>query len=67
MPSSNTEYWTAKIERNRARDRRVSAALRDAGWRVVRVWEHESASDAADSVSNALTQCRTTFSLRDER
>lgn len=67
MPSSNTEYWTAKIERNRARDQRVSAALREAGWRVVRVWEHESSSDAADSVRNALAESRATFSLRAKR
>ena len=40
-PSSNTEYWDAKILRNRQRDRRVSTALRKDGWRVIRFWEHE--------------------------
>ena len=40
-PSSNVDYWTAKIERNRRRDRRVAAELRRGGWKVVRVWEHE--------------------------
>ena len=40
-PSSNVEYWNAKIRRNRRRDRRVSAQLRRRGWRVVRVWEHQ--------------------------
>jgi DNA mismatch endonuclease (patch repair protein) len=34
-------YWQAKIERNRARDRRNFACLRRQGWRVIRVWEHE--------------------------
>ena len=47
-PSSNTEYWDAKILRNRLRDRRVSAALRKSGWCVIRLWEHEiQSSDAA--------------------
>lgn len=40
-PSSNVEYWTAKLKRNEERDRRVSRFLRRAGWSVVRVWEHE--------------------------
>ena len=30
----------AEDRRNRARDRRVSAELKEAGWRVVRIWEH---------------------------
>ena len=39
-PSSNMVYWRQKIRRNRARDRRVSAELKAAGWRVARIWEH---------------------------
>jgi DNA mismatch endonuclease (patch repair protein) len=42
-PGSNTTYWSAKIERNRARDRLVSRTLKASGWRVLRVWEHELA------------------------
>lgn len=40
-PTSNCEFWDAKAEKNRARDRTVSLGLRKAGWRVVRVWEHD--------------------------
>jgi DNA mismatch endonuclease (patch repair protein) len=29
LPSSNTDYWLPKIERNRRRDRRVRDALRN--------------------------------------
>lgn len=36
---SNTEWWRAKIARNRERDARVQADLRTAGWRVFCVWE----------------------------
>jgi DNA mismatch endonuclease (patch repair protein) len=39
MPKSNREYWTRKIERNRARDREVNGILRKMGWRVARFWE----------------------------
>ena len=38
-PRSNRSFWTDKVERNRARDLRVVAALREAGWRVCVVWE----------------------------
>ena len=34
-------FWRAKLATNQARDRRVNRALRRAGWRVVRLWEHE--------------------------
>jgi DNA mismatch endonuclease (patch repair protein) len=46
-PSSNQEYWTKKVERNTARDRRNTRLLRKDGWRVLRVWEHELKADAA--------------------
>ena len=31
--------WIKKLERNAARDKRVQRALRNAGWRVLVVWE----------------------------
>ena len=40
-PKSNVEFWTAKLLRNRERDRRQHAELTAAGWRVVDVWECE--------------------------
>jgi DNA mismatch endonuclease (patch repair protein) len=41
LPKSRTEFWTEKLERNRARDERNVAALRDLGWDVLTVWECE--------------------------
>jgi DNA mismatch endonuclease (patch repair protein) len=38
-PNSNREYWDRKIERNRARDKAVRAALRRDGWKTRVVWE----------------------------
>lgn len=40
-PSSNEEYWRAKIERNRLRDIRATKAFEKRGWRVIRIWECE--------------------------
>jgi DNA mismatch endonuclease, patch repair protein len=53
-PSVNVDYWTAKLDRNVARDRRNDKALLGAGWRVVRNWEHEAVNEAADRVTAAL-------------
>ncbi|MDB5354882.1 MAG: mismatch repair protein Vsr [Phycisphaerales bacterium] len=41
LPVNNRLFWERKLEGNRRRDRLVSRRLRAAGWRVVRVWEHE--------------------------
>jgi len=38
-PATRQEFWSEKIERNRARDRRVIEALKESGWRVLVVWE----------------------------
>jgi len=46
-PRVNAGYWQAKLERNIARDRRNDEQLAAAGWRVVRVWEHEEPQIAA--------------------
>jgi DNA mismatch endonuclease (patch repair protein) len=40
-PKQNGAFWRAKILGNKTRDRRVDRTLRKAGWRVLRVWEHE--------------------------
>ena len=38
-PKANAAYWSAKIERNRARDAAALDAREAQGWRVVTVWE----------------------------
>lgn len=39
MPKANRAYWERKISRNVARDRLITRALREKGWKVVRIWE----------------------------
>jgi DNA mismatch endonuclease, patch repair protein len=50
QPRANTAYWSEKLNRNRARDRRNDAALRLAGWTAMRIWEHEEPAEAADRI-----------------
>jgi DNA mismatch endonuclease (patch repair protein) len=53
-PAVNVNYWTPKLRRNVERDRAADETLAAAGWRVVRVWEHESLEDAVASVIAAV-------------
>jgi DNA mismatch endonuclease (patch repair protein) len=41
QPKGNAAFWRKKISRNQIRDRLVTRTLRKAGWRVLRIWEHE--------------------------
>lgn len=58
VPASNTDWWQAKLDANVARDRDTNRRLDDAGWVVVRVWEHEDPEHAADRVAAAVEQRR---------
>jgi DNA mismatch endonuclease, patch repair protein len=39
VPKTRSEWWQAKINRNRFNDARASAALEAKGWRHMTVWE----------------------------
>ena len=53
-PKANADWWRAKIEKNVRRDRQTDLQLREAGWTVVRMWEHEATSTAAARVESAV-------------
>jgi DNA mismatch endonuclease, patch repair protein len=40
-PATRADFWFAKIDENRRRDNRVRRRLRQEGFHVIRVWEHE--------------------------
>jgi DNA mismatch endonuclease (patch repair protein) len=43
QPANNRAFWRRKLSANRKRDAFVTRMLRRAGWRVLRVWEHDLA------------------------
>lgn len=53
-PRTNADFWRQKIEGNRERDRDTDQRLREAGWTVLRFWEHEAAADVAEAISLRL-------------
>ena len=42
MPTTNYDFWKSKFARNIERDARKEAALREAGWNVLVIWECET-------------------------
>lgn len=49
IPQANNDFWTAKIARNRERDRKTNEGLFLQDFKVVRFWEHE--------LTTALQRC----------
>ena len=47
QPKKNAEWWAEKLESNIARDIDTSRRLKEAGWTLVIVWEHENLQAAA--------------------
>ncbi len=46
FPKAQADYWRSKIDRNRRRDNRIRRSLRQNGYHVMRVWEHDLKGDA---------------------
>ena len=53
-PRHNAAFWRQKLAANRTRDRRVNRALRAAGWRVLRIWEHALARRQEARLANRI-------------
>ena len=51
VPGKNRPYWSAKIAGNAERDGRNTARLREQGYRVLRLWEHELSESPGDCVA----------------
>lgn len=53
-PRANAEFWRDKIEMNQRRDSIANIELTNAGWVVLRYWEHEDPHRVADSIIETL-------------
>jgi DNA mismatch endonuclease (patch repair protein) len=58
LPRNNRGWWQEKLAGNQLRDRDTDTRLRQAGWAVIRVWEHENPEDVADRISHAVHATR---------
>ncbi|WP_346072432.1 very short patch repair endonuclease [Saccharopolyspora thermophila] len=60
-PRINTQYWSNKVARNIARDRDTDQRLAEAGWLVLRFWEHEKPEKCVHEIANAVSSRRNRF------
>ncbi|GHF99589.1 very short patch repair endonuclease [Streptomyces filamentosus] len=57
-PRTNPGYWSGKVAGNMARDSDTDQRLRDAGWTVLRFWEHESPDECAARIAAEVEKRR---------
>lgn len=54
----NSQYWADKVAGNKARDADTDQRLTEAGWAVLRIWEHEEPQEAARRVRSLVQDRR---------
>jgi DNA mismatch endonuclease (patch repair protein) len=55
-PKSNVEWWKRKIRNNIVRDKDTNRLLNQAGWTVIRVWEHDDPSIIAPRIMRIINK-----------
>jgi len=60
-PKSNAEWWRNKIRANQERDRDTDRKLEQAGWSVIRVWEHDDPENSADWIETIVRAAKKRF------
>lgn len=53
-PGADSDWWTAKLTANQARDADTTEYLASIGWQVLRFWEHEEPRTVVSVVQEAL-------------
>ncbi|TQK03430.1 very short patch repair endonuclease [Herbaspirillum sp. SJZ107] len=64
-PASNAERWKLKFDTNTERDARKENMLREAGWRVIVVWECELRRTPAERLDRLANEIRDTAASSD--
>lgn len=64
-PKRNADYWHAKFAKNGQRDAATDLLLEQAGWLVLRFWEHEPVEQVLAAVVAAVTERRAALAIED--
>lgn len=54
VPKTSTQWWTDKINRNKANDEKAVKALRKEGWKVIIIWSCNIKSSKSARTLNTL-------------
>ncbi|MFK4270413.1 very short patch repair endonuclease [Streptomyces milbemycinicus] len=63
-PRTNSGYWSGKVTTNITRDRDTDQRLAEAGWTVLRFWEHQSPDACALTIAATVSKLRPDGSRR---
>lgn len=55
-PETRKEFWMGKINRNVERDQIINQKLEEAGWKVIRIWEHQ-VRENSELVVDEIIEC----------
>jgi len=53
-PETRKEFWMKKIQSNIDRDKKVDKQLKNDGWTVIRIWEHEIKKEPENAVKKII-------------
>jgi DNA mismatch endonuclease (patch repair protein) len=53
-PETRKDFWIKKIHSNIDRDKNVDEKLKNDGWTVIRIWEHEIRKDPENAVRKII-------------
>jgi DNA mismatch endonuclease (patch repair protein) len=53
---ANAEFWKNKIKQNQIRDMETNQLLKKAGWKVIRVWEHEDSAKMSERIYKIIAK-----------
>ncbi|GAA1830260.1 very short patch repair endonuclease [Agromyces salentinus] len=56
VPKANAAYWAHKVAANVDRDAETTRLLTEAGWSVLRFWEHRPADEVVAEIVNELNR-----------
>ena len=65
MPKTNTDFWSAKIARNKERDLRDQKLLAELGWHCITVWECQLKPQLRQQTLTALEYTLNSIFLHD--
>jgi DNA mismatch endonuclease (patch repair protein) len=52
----NASFWADKVRTNQDRDRDTDSRLEEAGWLILRIWEHDDPTVAALTIHRAVLE-----------
>ena len=61
---ATASFWNDKIAENQLRDADTDDRLQRAGWKVVRIWEHEEPTEAVARIAQIIEAQKTQSSRR---